>query len=61
MSAIMQLLTLYARRHPDGSVTLHNADGAQVARYDVWHSLRPTKRNRYVTHNCFRYLLQWQQ
>lgn len=56
----MLILTLYARRHTDGRVTLHRgAEGPAVATYAVWHSLRPTKRNRYVMHNCFRYRLEW--
>jgi hypothetical protein len=62
------LLTLYARREPaaDGTpgkqdVTIYSdpAGTELKARFRWWLETCPTKRNRYVTLNCYRWRLKW--
>lgn len=56
------MLTLYARRHVDGTVTVHRApepSAPPVARYPEWHRLRPTRRICFVNLDRYRYRLRW--
>lgn len=70
----MELLTLFGRREPTtdpvarayglsnlSDVVLYKDPQCTrpVARYHCDHSKKPTRRNKYVMHNCFRYRLQW--
>lgn len=55
-----QLIALIARKNADGSVSVFDTDGTQKATFDRDLSNKPTRRNKYVTLNCFRYALTWE-
>ncbi len=52
-------------QQPDGmgkrDVALYRDPEARepIGRYSWWHSRKPTRRNRYIMHNCARYPLSW--
>jgi hypothetical protein len=55
-------LTLWAQKMPDGSVALRErpeAGGRVVSTHPAHYTNKPTRRNRWVMHNCFRYRLAW--
>jgi hypothetical protein len=54
----MELLTVKAYKDSGGSVTLY-LDNKQVAYYPPEYTNKPTKRNKHITLNCFKFKLQW--
>lgn len=40
-------------------VQIYNSDKEPVVRYKWYHGSKPTRRNKYLMHNCFRYNLVW--
>ena len=53
------MLTLYAKKLDGGSVTLQDENGIIKCEFQKYHSSKPTKRNKYITYNCYRYKLVW--
>jgi hypothetical protein len=54
----MELLTVKAYKDSGGSVTLY-LDNKQVAYYLPEYTNKPTKRNKHITLNCFKFKLEW--
>lgn len=52
---------VYAHKFPDGQVVCYadNLAMQRVAVFPSHYSNKPTKRNKYVVINCFKYLLEW--
>lgn len=54
------MLSIYAQKSDDGSVILLDFNTKEkVATYPSHLSNKPTKRNKYVMFNCYRYNLVW--
>lgn len=54
-------LSVKAKKNPDGSVDIFNTEGNLYCRFDKHHSNKPDYRNKYVTINCYRYLICWER
>jgi len=57
----MNLLPVYARKNPDGTVSIfRDAEGSNhFATFQAHSRSKPTRRNKYVTLNCYRWALNW--
>lgn len=55
----MNILTLYAKKRPDGCVEIRNSNGSLKAFYDKFHSQKPDYRNKYIIINCYKWALVW--
>lgn len=54
------MITLYLRKYLDG-VAAYNAkeDSNSIAFWPSYLSNKPTKRNKYVMLNCYKYRIEW--
>lgn len=54
------MITLYLHKFHDGEVVAY-ADPLSMKRVAKWSKdiSKPTRRNKYVTVNCFKYLVEW--
>lgn len=55
------MIAVYAHKFPDGQVVCY-ADTLAMRRVAVFGrdlSNKPTKRNKHVTINCYKYILEW--
>lgn len=55
----MEQLTLYAKKLPNKNVQIQDADGNVKCEWPWHYSSCPTRRNKYVMYNCYRYKLEW--
>lgn len=57
----MKPLTLYAERLENGDVAIYGDASKQTHRctFARWRSDRPTRRNRWLMLNCYRWRLVW--
>lgn len=57
----MILLSVYARKRQGGDVEIYR--DPEMTRpfctFDRWRSSKPTKRNKWITLNCYRWKLIW--
>ncbi len=55
------MITVFAKKLPNGDVQIyHDKECTQkFALFQSHFSSKPTRRNKYVTLNCYRYNLEW--
>lgn len=53
------MLTVYAEKLPSGNVLITRESGEVFCEWDRFYSNCPTKRNKYVTLNCYKWNLSW--
>jgi hypothetical protein len=54
------MLTVFASRQDDGSVSVRRSDGSHWVTYAWWRRDKPDRRCRRLTLNCFVYRLVWE-
>lgn len=61
MSETNMTLTVYARKLPNGGVAIYRDKAAtnQFCQFESHLSNKPTRRNKWVTVNCYRWALEW--
>lgn len=57
----MMLLSVYAQKMPNGDVLITRENGEKFARYDGSSLYKPTRRNKFITLNCYKWALVWKQ
>lgn len=59
--AVRAMLPMYARKNPDGTVDIYRDQAAtkHFCTFAAHLSNKPTRRNQYITLNCYRWALVW--
>ena len=54
-------LTVYAKKNSNGTVSIYrNKDGTNLfVLFASWASRKPTRRNKWIILNCYRWRLEW--
>lgn len=54
-------LSIYAAKGSHGTVLIYKdrAMRVNVCAFERWRTDRPTRRNRWISYNCYRYRLVW--
>jgi len=53
------MLTVFAEKLPSGNVLITRESGEVFCEWNKFYSSCPTKRNKYVTLNCYKWDLKW--